>query len=141
MTIENAKVLQERLADEAIAQVQVQGSKELADACIHSIGIVGNDFRDIQFFRSPTKRQTGRHMRRKNKRGVLATWERERTQQILARDILLQTWQRRPCRPYGNCLRQPLILTMTQTATSCLILRTRWQKYICRLTGLVQSLS
>ena len=41
MTIENAKVLQERLADEAIAQVQVQGSKELADACIHSIGIVG----------------------------------------------------------------------------------------------------
>ena len=41
MTIENAKVLQERLADEAIAQVQVQGGKELADACIHSIGIVG----------------------------------------------------------------------------------------------------
>ena len=39
MTIENAKVLQERLADEAIAQVQVQGSKELADACIHSVGI------------------------------------------------------------------------------------------------------
>lgn len=40
MTIENAKVLQERLAEEAAAQVQVQGSKELADdACIHSIGI------------------------------------------------------------------------------------------------------
>ncbi len=41
MTIENAKVLQERLADEAIAQVQVQGGKELADTCIHSISIVG----------------------------------------------------------------------------------------------------
>lgn len=41
MTIENAKVLQERLAEEAAAQVQVQGGKELADACIHSIGIVG----------------------------------------------------------------------------------------------------
>ena len=39
MTIENAKVLQERLADEAIAQVQVKGSKELADACIHSTAI------------------------------------------------------------------------------------------------------
>ena len=39
MTIENAKVLQERLAEEAAAQVQVQGGKELADACIHSIGI------------------------------------------------------------------------------------------------------
>lgn len=38
MTIENAKVLQERLAEEAAAQVQVQGGKELADACIHSIG-------------------------------------------------------------------------------------------------------
>ena len=136
MTIENAKVLQERLADEAIAQVQVQGSKELADACIHSIGIVG------KAWGIPADETANRQtLRRKNKRGVLATWERERTQQILARDILLQTWQRRPCRPYGNCLRQPLILTMTQTATSCLILRTRWQKYICRLTGLVQSLS
>lgn len=41
MTIENAKVLQERLAEEAAAQVQVQGGKELAGACIHSIGIVG----------------------------------------------------------------------------------------------------
>ena len=43
MTIENAKVLQERLADEAIAQVQVQGSKELADACIHSMGIPADE--------------------------------------------------------------------------------------------------
>ena len=113
MTIENAKVLQERLADEAIAQVQVQGSKELADACIHSIGIVG------KAWGIPADETANRqaHTRRKNKRGVLATWERERTQQILARDILLQTWQRRPCRPYGNCLRQPLILTMTQTAS------------------------
>lgn len=35
MTIENAKVLQERLAEEAAAQVQVQGGKELA-RCLHS---------------------------------------------------------------------------------------------------------
>lgn len=41
MTIENAKVLQEQLAEEAAAQVQMQGRKELADTCIHSIGIVG----------------------------------------------------------------------------------------------------
>ena len=137
MTIENAKVLQERLAEEAAAQVQVQGGKELADACIHSIGIVGKAW-GIPADET-ANRQT--HTRRKNKRGVLAMWERERTQQILTRDILLLTWQRRPCRPYGICLRQSLILTMTQTATSCLILHTRWQKYICRLTGLVQSLS
>ena len=41
MTIENARVLQEQLANEAIVQQQKNGSKELADDCIQSIAIVG----------------------------------------------------------------------------------------------------
>ena len=41
MTIENARVLQERLVAEAIAQLQKNGSKELADDCIQSIAAVG----------------------------------------------------------------------------------------------------
>ena len=41
MTIENARVLQEQLADEAIAQMPENGSKELADDCIQSIAVVG----------------------------------------------------------------------------------------------------
>ena len=41
MTIENARALQEQLANEAIAQLQRNGSKELADDCIRSIAIVG----------------------------------------------------------------------------------------------------
>ena len=40
MTIENARVLQEQLANEAIVQQQKNGSKELADDCIQSIAIV-----------------------------------------------------------------------------------------------------
>ena len=39
MTIENARVLQEQLANEAIVQ-QKNGSKELADDCIRSIAVV-----------------------------------------------------------------------------------------------------
>ena len=34
MTIENARALQEQLANEAIVQQQKNGSKELADDCI-----------------------------------------------------------------------------------------------------------
>ena len=41
MTIENARVLQEQLANEAIAHLQENGSKELADDCIRSIAVVG----------------------------------------------------------------------------------------------------
>ena len=41
MTIENARVLQEQLESEAIAQLRRNGSKELADDCIRSIAIVG----------------------------------------------------------------------------------------------------
>lgn len=41
MTIENARALQEQLAAEAIAQMQENGSKELADDCIQSIAVVG----------------------------------------------------------------------------------------------------
>ena len=41
MTIENAKALQEQLANEAIVQQQKNGSKELAGSCIQSIAIVG----------------------------------------------------------------------------------------------------
>ena len=41
MTIENARALQEQLANEAIVQQQKNGSKELADDCIQSIAIVG----------------------------------------------------------------------------------------------------
>ena len=41
MTIENARTLQEQLANEAIVQQQKNGSKELADDCIRSIAIVG----------------------------------------------------------------------------------------------------
>ena len=41
MTIENARVLQEQLANEAIAHLQENGSKELADDCVRSIAVVG----------------------------------------------------------------------------------------------------
>ena len=41
MTIENARALQEQLANEAIVQQQKNGSKELADDCIRSIAVVG----------------------------------------------------------------------------------------------------
>ena len=41
MTIENARVLQEQLAADAITQMQENGSKELADDCIQSIAAVG----------------------------------------------------------------------------------------------------
>ena len=41
MTIENARALQEQLANEAIVQQQKNGSKELADGCRQSITIVG----------------------------------------------------------------------------------------------------
>ena len=40
MTIENARVLQEQLANEAIVQ-QKNGSEELAGNCIRSIAVVG----------------------------------------------------------------------------------------------------
>ena len=41
MTLENARVLQEQLANEAIAHLQENGSKELADDCVRSIAVVG----------------------------------------------------------------------------------------------------
>ena len=41
MTIENARALQEQLANEAIAHLQENGSEELADDCIRSIAVVG----------------------------------------------------------------------------------------------------
>ena len=41
MTIENARALQEQLANEAIAHLQENGSKELADDCVRSIAVVG----------------------------------------------------------------------------------------------------
>ncbi len=41
MTIENARVLQEQLANEAIAQLRKNGGNELADDCIRSIAVVG----------------------------------------------------------------------------------------------------
>ena len=41
MTIENARALQEQLANEAIARMQENGSKELAGDCIQSIAAVG----------------------------------------------------------------------------------------------------
>ena len=41
MTIENARALQEQLANEAIVQQQKNGGKELADDCVQSIAVVG----------------------------------------------------------------------------------------------------
>ena len=41
MTIENAKALQEQLANEAIAQLRKNGNNELVDDCIQSIAVVG----------------------------------------------------------------------------------------------------
>ncbi len=41
MTIENARALQEQLANEAIIRQRKNESKELADDCIRSIAIVG----------------------------------------------------------------------------------------------------
>ena len=66
MTIENARVLQEQLANEAIAHLQENGSKELADDCVRSIAVVGKAW-GIQ----PTKRHTGRHAHRRSTRSTL----------------------------------------------------------------------
>ena len=41
MTIENARALQEQLANEAIVRQRKNESKELADDCIRSIAVVG----------------------------------------------------------------------------------------------------
>ncbi len=41
MTIENARALQEQLANEAIIRQRENESKELADDCIRSIAVVG----------------------------------------------------------------------------------------------------
>ena len=41
MTIENARALQEQLANEAIAQLRKNGNNELVDDCIQSIAVVG----------------------------------------------------------------------------------------------------
>ena len=41
MTIENARALQEQLANEAIAQLRKNGNKECVDDCIQSIAVVG----------------------------------------------------------------------------------------------------
>ena len=41
MTIENARALQEQLANEAIAQLRKNGNNELVDDCIQSIAGVG----------------------------------------------------------------------------------------------------
>ena len=44
MTIENARALQEQLANEAIAQLRKNGNNELVDDCIRSIAVVGKAF-------------------------------------------------------------------------------------------------
>ena len=41
MTIENARALQEQLANEVIAQLRKNGNNELVDDCIQSIAVVG----------------------------------------------------------------------------------------------------
>ena len=41
MTIENARALQEQLANKAIAQLRKNGNSELIDDCILSIAVVG----------------------------------------------------------------------------------------------------
>ena len=41
MTIENARALQEQLANKAIAQLRKNGNSELVDDCILSIAVVG----------------------------------------------------------------------------------------------------
>ena len=74
MTIENARALQEQLANEAIIRQRKNESKELADDCIRSIAVVGK----------ATKRHAGKHAHSRSKRGTLATLGRERTQQIQA---------------------------------------------------------
>ena len=77
MTIENARALQEQLANEAIVQQQKNGSKELADDCIRSIAVVG------KAWGIPADETTSRqHTHSRSKRGVLATLDRERTQRI-----------------------------------------------------------
>ena len=74
MTIENARVLQEQLANEAIVQQQKNGSKELADDCIRSIAAVG------KAWGIPADETAHKHAHSRSKRGVLATLNRERTQ-------------------------------------------------------------
>ena len=41
MTIENARALQEQLANKVIAQLRKNGNNELVDGCIQSIAVVG----------------------------------------------------------------------------------------------------
>ena len=76
MTIENARALQEQLANEAIVQQQKNGGKELADDCVQSIAVVGKAW-GIPADEA-ARRKARAHSR--SKRGTLATLGRERTQ-------------------------------------------------------------
>ena len=60
--------------EQTAAQVHMQGGKELADACIHSIAIAK------KAWGVPADETANRqNVHSGNKRGVLAAWERERT--------------------------------------------------------------
>ena len=72
MTIENARVLQEQLANEAIVQQQKNGSRELADDCIQSIAIVG------KAWGIPADETTRWQHAQQKQHGVLAALNRER---------------------------------------------------------------
>ena len=76
MTIENARALQERLENEAIVQ-QKSGSRELADDCIRSIAVVGKAWG----IPADETAHWQVYAHNRNKRSVLATLDRERTQQ------------------------------------------------------------
>ena len=87
MTIENARVLQEQLANEAIVQQQKNGSKELADDCIQSIAIVG------KAWGIPADETTRwQHAQQKQTRRVGGAEPRENTADSLAAVYLLPDW-------------------------------------------------
>ena len=135
MTIENARVLQEQLANEAIVQQQKNGSKTLADDCIRSIAVVGKAW---GIPADETAHRQARAQQEQTQR-VGDAGPRENTVDSDMLSLhLTRPW--RSCISCGICLKQHLTSVMMQTAIDCLIQHTRWRQFTCHPNGLAQSL-
>ena len=134
MTIENARALQERLANEAIVQ-QKSGSRELADDCIRSIAVVGKAW---GIPADETAHRQARAQQEQTQR-VGDAGPRENTVDSDMLSLhLTRPW--RSCISCGICLKQHLTSVMMQTAIDCLIQHTHSRQSTCHPTGLARSL-
>lgn len=131
MTIENARALQEQLANEAIAQLRKNRNNELVDDCIQSIAIVGKAW---GIPADETARRQARAQQEQT-RHVGDAGPRE----TLVHGTMPLTCSRGSCSLCGICSKQHLTSAMMQPVTDCLILHTCWRQSTCHLTGLARS--